>query len=207
MKLKLSIFLFKINRRIVDFFNLHILSYFKWRGLLNKSQVFLEFGSGAKKGINGWVTVDLRGADISYDLSKGVPLPDNSVDVIYSSHMFEHIPYADLIVFIDECYRVLKDKGELSVCVPNAKLYIESYIKGESCIHYESAYKPAMVDTDSMRDQVNYIAYMGGHHHYMFDEINLLHTLKKSSFASVTLRSFDEKIDLKSRDFESIYAL
>ena len=41
----------------------------------------------------------------------------------------------------------------------------------------------------------------------MFDEENLVNTLKKAGFSDVKLRVFDESIDLLERDNESIYAL
>ena len=55
-------------------------------------------------------------------------------------------------------------------------------------------------------DYINYMAYMDGVHKYMFDEENLLHILKTKGFNDVKLRVFDSQIDLKSRDYESIYA-
>jgi len=178
----------------------------KWLYLSNQKNIFLELGSGPKKGTNGWTTIDIRGADISCDLRKGIPLPNNCVDRIYTSHMFEHIPYTNLVSFIHECFRVLKLGGELSVCVPNARLYIQAYVDSLQFRPREEGYKPALVHTDSSIDQVNYIAYMGGEHHYMFDEENLVNTLKKAPFAQVMLRDFDPNLDQKARDFESIYA-
>ncbi len=80
----------------------------KWYALKKQDNICLELGSGCKKGSNGWTTIDLSGADISHDLRMGIPLPSQTVDRIYTSHMFEHIPYKELVVFIDECYRVLK---------------------------------------------------------------------------------------------------
>ena len=65
----------------------------------------------------------------------------------------------------------------------------------------------AVVKTGSLIDQLNYIAYMGGQHHYLFDEENLVNTLKLSPFTEVKLRQFDPLVDLSERDFESIYAL
>jgi hypothetical protein len=56
-------------------------------------------------------------------------------------------------------------------------------------------------------DQINYIAYMDQEHKYLFDKQNLVNTLKKIPFKKVELRAFDESIDMKSRDFESIYAI
>jgi len=182
-------------------------AYSKWRALSKQEQVYLELGSGAKKGANGWTTIDVSGADISHDLRFGIPLPNNSVDRIYTSHMFEHIPYKSLLVFIKECFRVLKPGGELSVCVPNAGYYIRAYINRERFQPVKKGYEPAIVDTGSYIDQVNYIAYMDELHKYMFDDENLINTLKHAPFKDVRLREFDDTLDLESRDFQSIYAL
>jgi ubiquinone/menaquinone biosynthesis C-methylase UbiE len=190
-----------IRLRFLQFY-----SYPKWHMLRRQKIVCLELGSGKKKGLNGWTTVDLSGADISHDLRRGIPLPNESVDRIYTSHMFEHIQYKELIVFIQECFRVLKKNGELSVCVPNAGLYIKAYVQGRRFRPQGEGYVSALVDTGSLIDQVNYIAYMDKQHNYMFDSENLVNTLKKVPFSEVRLRQFDEMLDLKSRDLESIYA-
>ena len=56
----------------------------------------------------------------------------------------------------------------------------------------------------NLMDQVNY---MDQQHKFMFDKENLINILKKIQFKIVTLRDFDESLDMKSRDFESIYAI
>jgi predicted SAM-dependent methyltransferase len=178
-----------------------------WRNLARCDQIKLELGSGPKRGVDGWTTVDLRQADINYDLRQAIPLPDNSVEIIYSSHMFEHIPYRELIPFIGECKRLLKPGGVFSICVPNAGLYIKAYAEGRYFSEHDAQHAPAIVDTGSLLDQVNYMAYMGGQHTYMFDEENLINTLKKGGFEGAQLRAFDAAIDLESRDFHSIYAV
>lgn len=183
-----------------------VLSYPKWRKLRRQEKVLLELGSGRKNGQKGWTTVDLIGSDISHDLRRNIPLPDGSVDCIYCSHLFEHIPYKELVVFINECHRALKQGGELSVCVPNAALYIEAYGEGYRFRPPGEGYGPALVDTGSLMDQVNYIAYMDQEHKYMFDRENLVNTLRQAPFDRVHLREFDATLDLKERDFESIYA-
>lgn len=61
-------------------------------------------------------------------------------------------------------------------------------------------------ETGSPIDQINYIAYMGGEHKFMFDEVNLISLIQQAGFERVSLRSFDERIDLPEREFESIYA-
>lgn len=213
-KLLLLFGLLSVSRRIYLIIK-QIISYPKWIVLKKSEHIYLEIGSGNKKSSNNkkslnnnkWTTVDLYGADIIHDLRKGIPLPDNSVNQIYASHFFEHIEFKDLIVLLNEIYRVLKKDGNLSVCVPDSSLYIKSYLEGKNFFAKEKAYQPAVIDTGSLMDQVNYIAYMDQHHKFMFDKENLINVLKKINFKTVNLRDFDESLDMKSRDFNSIYAI
>lgn len=178
----------------------------KWAKLASQFDIMLELGSGPKKGTNGWTTVDLSGADINWDLRKGIPMKNNSVTKIYSSHLLEHIPYKELMAFLQECKRVLRTGGEFSVCVPNAGLRIREYVN-EAEVQIPDMPDWAAVSTGSRIDVLNYTAYMGGEHCYMFDEENLVNTLTSAGFAKAHLREFDADLDLESRKAGSIYAL
>lgn len=168
-----------------------------------KRELWLELGAG-KKGENGWITVDIENnPDILWDLRLGLPFPNESISKIYSSHFFEHLSYKEGQKFFGECLRVLVPFGTFSICVPNARIYIEAYLKGLSIDDF-CIYKPAFNYTTKI-DYVNYIAYMHGHHKYMFDEENLFYILKSVGFRNVRLRKFDPELDLKERDYESIY--
>ncbi|SHF98613.1 methyltransferase domain-containing protein [Vibrio gazogenes] len=178
----------------------------KWKRLALSENIKLELGSGAKKGANGWTTIDEAPADIRWDLRRGIPLPNDTVDIIYSSHLLEHIPYDQLLPFLHECRRVMKSNAEFSVCVPNFRLYVDAYKKGELFQSREDWYQLGLIDTGSSIDQLNYVAYMKDEHKYMFDEENLVNTLVKAGFSNVQLRGFDEELDLRERDINSIYA-
>ena len=186
----------------------HAISKRKIRRFLNKrEEIFLEVGAGDKKGSNGWLTIDVtRNCDIFWDLRRGIPFPNESVSRIYSSHFFEHLTFKEGQIFLDEGLRVLLPGGTFSVCVPNARIYIEAYLNSELDTNKFFGYKPAYNNTTKI-DYVNFTAYMGGHHKYMFDEENLIHILKAKGMKNARLREFDQNLDLKERDFESIYAI
>jgi len=184
---------------------LHLISKNRWKKLIQQDEIKLNLGSGPTNGTNGWVNVDLFGADINHDLTKGVPLADNTVDVVYSSHVFEHIPYQDLLHVIQEIRRILKPGGKLLVCVPNAGLYLRAYFRNEMFVNYDEMYIPAAVNTNSKIDQLNYIAYLNGDHTFMFDEENIINILKMCDFNNVDFRDFNDEIDSLERDFESMY--
>lgn len=179
----------------------------QWKKLEKSSFVKIELGSGSKKGKDGWTTVDQYGADIIWDLRRGIPLPNETVDKIYSSHLLEHIPYHQLIPFLRECRRVMKSDAEFSVCVPNFRLYVDAYKNKTLFSSRDTWYQPGIIDTGSSIDQLNYLAYMLDEHKYMFDEENLINTLTQAGFSNAQLREFDADLDLPERDFESIYAI
>jgi predicted SAM-dependent methyltransferase len=173
--------------------------------LSDNKNIMLEVGAGEKKGDNGWITLDLNNkCDIYWDLRDGIPFPNDSISKIYSSHFLEHLTFKEGLLFLQECLRVLVPNGIFSICLPNARIYIEAYIKNEK-LDVSKFFLLGYNNTTRI-DYVNYTAYMDGHHKYMFDEENILCVLTKAGFREVKLRDFDNLLDLKERDFESIYA-
>lgn len=91
----------------------------------------LDFACGQNKR-EGFTGVDESGdADIIHDLfSFPYPFDDNSADEIHSSHFIEHLPMEYvmqngrrkdmLFAFIDECYRILKTGGKVTLIFPCA---------------------------------------------------------------------------------------
>ena len=163
----------------------------------------LEIGSGPVKK-TGWVTLDLcRGADVYWDLRRGLPFVDASFWLVYSSHVLEHFSYKDTQNLLSEVRRVLKPGGVFSICVPDASIYVQAYI-GQRTTSDLDFYKPALVSNMRM-DLLNYIFYMDGHHHFMFDSESLAYHLKEAGFVDCKHREFDSSIDMVERAPESIF--
>ena len=136
----------------------------------------------------------------------GIPFPDQSIDKIYSSHFFEHLTFKEGQKNLDECLRVLKPGAIFSICVPNARLFVDAYLNSKNKSNELIQHLPAFNNTTKI-DFLNYNAYMDGEHKYMFDEENLVFILRSKGLKNVRLRQFDSSIDLQVRDFESIYAI
>lgn len=166
----------------------------------------LEIGAGRKRGFDGWTTLDREGgADLRWNLGRRLPFPDASVDVLYSSHVLEHFHHADLMKLLADCRRVLKRGGVFLACVPDASIYLRAYFAPDAFDKKTFLqYQPAVISTSPI-DLVNYIAYMSGEHRHMFDRENLHQVLTSAGFVAVAERAFDSGIDVKSRQYESIY--
>jgi predicted SAM-dependent methyltransferase len=168
--------------------------------------IYLDLG-GADSGKDEWISVDMTlQCDIYWDLRLPIPLPDNSVSKIYSSHLFEHLTYSEGQKLLKESFRLLKPGGTFSICVPNARIYVDHYLGVKEVPQDYFGWKPAFNNTTAI-DAINYVAYMDGEHKYMFDQQNLLHILTAAGFANVTQRDFDPNTDKAERDYESLYAI
>jgi len=179
----------------------------KFQNLIERGTVICLDLGGADPGRGEWTTVDMtKQCDIYWDLRLPIPLSDNSVSKIYSSHLFEHLTHSQGQALFKESIRLLKPGGTFSICVPNARIYVEHYLGIREVPHDYFGWKPAYNNTTSI-DAINYVAYMDGEHKYMFDQENLLHILTCAGFQDVKERAFDPETDRAERDYESLYAM
>ncbi|GAB3964230.1 methyltransferase domain-containing protein [Plantactinospora veratri] len=84
-----------------------------------RDPVVMDLGCGAAKQYPGNLGLDLRvapGVDAQADLSGPLPLAGDSVDVIFTVHILEHL--IDFLTLVDECHRVLRPGGVLHVMSP-----------------------------------------------------------------------------------------
>lgn len=106
------------------------------RTRLTGSDYKLHFGPGVDWSKPGpeWLTIDIdpERADILMDFNAftDLPLPDNSVNAIYGSHVFEHISIFSAPKVFSECFRVLKPGSTFRLVLPDVRKSIEEYIKG-----------------------------------------------------------------------------
>jgi len=85
----------------------------------NVEKIDLGCGSKKREGYFGFDFCQLPGVDHVCDLTKGIPLPDNCVGEIYSSHFLEHID--PLQPILHEIVRVCRDRARLELWVPCAR--------------------------------------------------------------------------------------
>ena len=92
---------------------------------------YLNVGCGTKYH-KDWVNIDIKSNDlaiISYNLLKGIPFPDEEFEILYHSHVLEHIPKEKSFNFMKECHRVLKKNGTIRIVVPNLENIVDEYKK------------------------------------------------------------------------------
>lgn len=90
-------------------------------------KILLNLGSGSRK-LPGFINIDIEpGADKVFDITKGLPFENNSVDGIYSEHFIEHITQAEGIALLRECRRILRAHGVLRIATPDLDVMVQEY--------------------------------------------------------------------------------
>jgi len=59
-------------------------------------------------------------SDVTFlDISKGLPFKDESFDIVFHSHVLEHIPFDQRDSFMAENFRLIKKGGALRMVIPD----------------------------------------------------------------------------------------
>ena len=91
----------------------------------------LNLGCGGRY-CSDWINVNFTSTGpgvIAANLLAGLPFPDASFDIVYHSHLLEHIPKPLVSGFLKECRRVLKPGGIIRVVVPDLEAMTRSYLQ------------------------------------------------------------------------------
>ncbi|RME78984.1 MAG: methyltransferase domain-containing protein [Planctomycetota bacterium] len=91
--------------------------------------IMLNLGCGSQIHPD-WINIDLATSTpgvISHNLLEGIPYKNDSVDVVYHSHVLEHFPLDKGEWFLGECFRVLRPGGIIRVVVPDLESIVKSY--------------------------------------------------------------------------------
>jgi hypothetical protein len=146
----------------------------------------------------GRVFADFRGVQgayfLNYDLSKGIPGRDNSLDVIYHCHFLEHLAFIDGINLLRQARFRLKPGGMMRVVVPDLELWIDNYRRNNTAFFAD--YRRGALDDNALLYRTKGAVFMGmlhNHGHkcgYDFETINWL--LQEIGFTNIERTGFRE---------------
>ena len=121
------------------------------------------------------------------NVTRKIPLPDGSVDVLYSSHMLEHLDRAEALKFISESKRVLKKGGVIRLALPDLKIAIRDYIETEDADAFVEKIYMGLDRPKTLMDRLKLLIIGTRHHHWMYDGKSISALLKCNGFSLTTI--------------------
>ena len=182
---------------------------------VSAQQPNLQLGAGIRK-VDGFVNVDLSGADVNLDLTyKTLPWKNDIFKNIVSQHLIEHLFIKDeLIPLLAELHRILEPDGTLWLATPDMEKICLSYINNK-CKDLVADRKERMPDWDledyPSQHMMNDLFHQEGEHKNLFDFDFLKWILNQSGFQKIEKITEQNLIDQfpdfprRNDDLQSLY--
>ena len=151
--------------------------------------------------------------DIRYaNAARHIPETDRSVDVLYTSHMVEHLDRDEAARFLREARRVLQPGGILRVAVPNLKGHVEQYLADADGDGFLARVMLTRNRPKSLLEKLTYMVVGDRHHQWMYDGPSLCGLIASAGFVDVREMPAGETgipdpgpLDLRERSPESVF--
>lgn len=141
-----------------------------------------------------------------------LPLADSSCEIVYTSHMFEHLRRDDAVRFLAEARRVLVPRGWLRIVVPDLERMVTRYLGDHDADQFVEATLLADPSERTFRRRVTQLLVGDRHHAWMYDARSMVKQLHASGFVDAravppgTTRISDPgELDLRERQDESVF--
>lgn len=137
---------------------------------------------------SGVIYKDLNGTSntfmLNHDLNNGTPANDNTLDVVYHSHMLEHLTFSEGISFIKECFRVLRPGGIMRLLVPDLELWAKAYLSKDK--HFLGEYQKTLDSNTYFTPGAIFMGMLHNHGHKMgYDFETVFWLLQESGFVDI----------------------
>lgn len=146
------------------------------------------------------------------DATKGLCLQGNSTEVVYSSHMLEHLDQVEAVQFLKEVQRILAHDGIIRLVVPDLKLQIQNYLTTKDTNNFLKRTNLIQPRPRSFSQWLKLVLVGNREHLWMYDGESLCRLLSAQGFAAPVILMAGEtrikdsqNLNLFERADESVY--
>lgn len=168
---------------------------------LNSTDLKLNLGCGDNI-LENWINIDINSSNFKFNILNTLPFYDSSVQYVYLSHVLEHLNYKEpALSLMKEIKRVLMPEGIIRIVVPDIKVFLEFYSKGESSFFNYFSQKWQMPYHQTNLESFLHYAGAGSfpgivdHHKYGYDFETIEKLLKSAGFQNVKRMTYQKSLD------------
>lgn len=159
----------------------------------------INMGCGWRDFGKGWIHIDGGNYDhLDYtDITK-LEFKDNTIDLIYASHLIEYFDREEVIPLLQEWYRALKPNGTLRIAVPDFYKMVQLYYNEAPHYKLEEFLGPLYGKMD-MGDEKIY-------HKTTYDEESLTSVLNNIGFKNIKRYNWEDySVHVENDDHSQAY--
>jgi SAM-dependent methyltransferase len=141
-----------------------------------------------------------------------IPCPDNSAEVVYSSHMIEHLDRAEAQAFLLEVRRILRPAGIVRIAAPDLARFIEDYSTTGDADEFIASTHMGLARPTGALARAKWALIGPRHHLWMYDGPSLSKLISDAGFVDAMIMPAGKtsitdpgSLDLEERADESVY--
>jgi predicted SAM-dependent methyltransferase len=141
-----------------------------------------------------------------------IPCADDSAEVVYSSHMIEHLDRREAQAFLLEVQRILRPGGIVRIAAPDLARFAEDYSTTGDADEFIASTHMGLARPVGMLSRAKWALIGPRHHLWMYDGLSLSKLVSDAGFVDVMIMpagktniSDPGSLDLEERANESVY--
>jgi predicted SAM-dependent methyltransferase len=116
-----------------------------------------------------------------------LPVGDECAEVVYASHLLEHLDRTEAQQFLQEVKRVLVKGGWLRLAVPDLKKIVDEYLRDKDADTFVTRTHLARPRPKNWAERLRYLIIGDRHHFWMYDAASLKRVLEEAGFVEVEI--------------------
>lgn len=170
----------------------------RWMNFDASPTLFLQKVPLLGKLVRPWLNTVFPDAAIHGDIVDGLPIPDDSVDGVFCSHVLEHLSLENFYIALRNTFRVLKPGGVFRCILPDLEIRARNYVDAITSPHLsddrlgstasirfvESLNMASTKKRDDVRSLLSVLFGRSGHL-WMWDKYSLTRALADQGFVEI----------------------
>lgn len=140
------------------------------------------------------------------DVTRGLPLADGAADIVYTSHMLEHLSLRDFDVALREIHRVLAPGGLFRSVLPDLEFEARRYLASNAPDRASDFMRATILGVEQ-RERGPVAALRGwlgnSAHLWMWDFVSVADHLARAGFVEIRRASFGDSAEQAFSDVEN----
>ncbi|WP_062307740.1 class I SAM-dependent methyltransferase [Polynucleobacter sinensis] len=143
------------------------------------------------------------------DITKGLPVNNNSCDAVYCSHVLEHLSLKDCKIALINTYKILKPGGVFRLVLPDLEYLIRIYIEksragvGFPALEFMKASGLGLESRNRGIKGVFLSAFGNSQHFWMWDFQSLARELEHAGFGGIRRAQFGDSSTKQFHEVEN----
>ena len=140
------------------------------------------------------------------DIIKGLPVPEQSCELIYCSHVLEHLSLQDLRIALKNTYKILRPGGIFRFVIPDLEYAIKQYINDKSEFAALNFMKNTLLGKEKRVRGLKglFLEWLGNSQHlWMWDYKSIKKELEEVGFKKIRRAFYGDYENINFKDVEN----